>query len=303
MSSYRYILEPYTGRNSRHTCPSCKKVNQFTRYVDIQTGNYIANNVGICNRSNKCGFHYPPKSYFIDNCVEPSSTNLQSNNLPIIVTDKSKQDPDYIDYNLMVRSMKTSSKNNLVTYLNTIFDSGKVKHLINLYHIGTSLRYNGGSTVFWQVDTQDRVRTGKIIKYDSTTGKRIKKPYVATNWVHRIIHPDGFNLKQCLFGEHLLNADSSMPIAIVESEKTAIIAMAKLPEYLWMATGSMNEFKSSKLNVLKGRRVVAFPDLGAYDYWFKKASALDFQIEVSDYLEKNATAKQQKEGLDIGDFL
>ena len=55
--------------------------------------------------------------------------------------------------------------------------------------------------------------------------------------------------------------------------------------------------------MLKGRRVVAFPDMGAYDRWCKKAHILDFNIEVSDYLEKNATEIQRKEGLDIGDFL
>ena len=76
-----------------------------------------------------------------------------------------------------------------------------------------------------------------------------------------------------------------------------------MPDYLWMSTGSLNEFKPSKLNVLKGRRVVAFPDLGAYDYWLKKAAMIDFPIEVSNYLEKNATEVQRKEGLDIADFL
>jgi len=70
-----------------------------------------------------------------------------------------------------------------------------------------------------------------------------------------------------------------------------------------MATGSLNEFKPSKLNVLKDRRVVAFPDLGAYDYWLKKALLIDFHIEVSDYIEKNATTEQHKDGLDIADFL
>lgn len=94
-----------------------------------------------------------------------------------------------------------------------------------------------------------------------------------------------------------------MPVAIVESEKTAIIAQAKMPDFLWIATGSLNEFKPSKLDVLKGRRVVAFPDLGAYDYWLKKAATINFPIEVSNYLEKNATETQRKEGLDIADFL
>ncbi len=76
-----------------------------------------------------------------------------------------------------------------------------------------------------------------------------------------------------------------------------------MPDYIWMATGSLNEFKPAKLNVLKGRRVVAFPDLGSYDYWLKKASLIDFPNEVSSYIEKNATDAQRKQGIDIADFL
>ena len=76
-----------------------------------------------------------------------------------------------------------------------------------------------------------------------------------------------------------------------------------MPEYLWLATGSLNEFKASKLEVLRNRRVVAFPDLGAYKRWLDKTSVIDFPIEVSDYLEKNATTEQRNDGLDIGDFL
>jgi hypothetical protein len=85
----------------------------------------------------------------------------------------------------------------------------------------------------------------------------------------------------------------------MESEKTAIIAQASMPEYLWLATGSLNEFKASKLEVLRNRRVVAFPDLGAYNHWCKKATNLNVKIEVSDYLEKHATPEQRNEGLDI----
>ncbi len=126
---------------------------------------------------------------------------------------------------------------------------------------------------------------------------------MATNWIHTIHYKKGFNLTQCLFGEHLLTEDLTSPEAIVESEKTAIIALAKMPEYLWLATGSLNEFKTAKLEILRNRRVVAFPDHGAYDIWQQKASEMSFHIKVSDYLEKNATEEQKKQGLDIADFL
>lgn len=51
------------------------------------------------------------------------------------------------------------------------------------------------------------------------------------------------------------------------------------------------------------RRVVAFPDLGAYDYWIKKAQTIDFPIEVSNYIVKNVSEAPRKKGLDIADFL
>lgn len=117
------------------------------------------------------------------------------------------------------------------------------------------------------------------------------------------MYKDQFNLHQCLFGEHLLTENPAAPVALVESEKTAIIAQGKIPDYIWLATGSLNEFKRSKLEILKNRIVVAFPDLGAYGIWKKKASEMVFHISVSDFLEKSATDEQKKLGLDIADFI
>ncbi len=126
---------------------------------------------------------------------------------------------------------------------------------------------------------------------------------MATNWVHTLQYKDRFNLHQCLFGEHLLTEDPTAPVALVESEKTALIAMGKMPSFLWLATGSLNEFKPTKLEILKNRIVVAFPDLGAYDIWKKKAAEMGFHISVSDFLEQNATDEQREKGLDIADYL
>ena len=40
----------------------------FTRYIDTENNNqYINDNVGKCNRLDKCGYHYTPKQYFADN--------------------------------------------------------------------------------------------------------------------------------------------------------------------------------------------------------------------------------------------
>ena len=68
MTQYRYQLEKYRGRSTRHVCPQCGRKNVFTRYVDTENNNiYISDNVGKCNRLDKCGYHYTPHQYFTDN--------------------------------------------------------------------------------------------------------------------------------------------------------------------------------------------------------------------------------------------
>ena len=67
-SNYRYQLERYRGRGTRYTCPQCGRKYTFTRYIDTENNNqYISDNVGKCNRLDKCGYHYTPKQYFTDN--------------------------------------------------------------------------------------------------------------------------------------------------------------------------------------------------------------------------------------------
>ena len=68
MNTYRYTLEKYRGLSTRYTCPQCGRKHTFTRYIDTDNNNkYISDNVGKCNRLDKCGYHYNPKQYFTDN--------------------------------------------------------------------------------------------------------------------------------------------------------------------------------------------------------------------------------------------
>ena len=68
MTQYRYQLERYRGRSTRHVCPQCGRKNVFTRYIDTYNNNiYINDKVGKCNRLDKCGYQYTPHQYFTDN--------------------------------------------------------------------------------------------------------------------------------------------------------------------------------------------------------------------------------------------
>lgn len=157
------------------------------------------------------------------------------------------------------------------------------------------------------MDIVGRVRAGKIMLYDPETGKRVKHPYNHITWVHSLLKQKNFNLKQCFFGEHLLASQSDQPVAIVESEKTALISSFYMPQFQWIATGGKHGcFNDENLHVLKGRKTILFPDLGAWDDWQVKADkmkSLNIEVEIFDFLEKRATPEQRKEGYDIADFL
>ena len=73
MKQYRFFLEPWGWRDhhlggrasNKHICPNCGK-KTFVRYVDSETGAYLGDLVGKCDREDKCGYHYSPAMYFKD---------------------------------------------------------------------------------------------------------------------------------------------------------------------------------------------------------------------------------------------
>jgi hypothetical protein len=131
-----------------------------------------------------------------------------------------------------------------------------------------------------------------------------KEPFNHINWVHKALKRPEFELKQCLFGEHLL-IDKTKPVAIVESEKTAVIASIFLPQFVWVAAGSLTSLNAEKCSILKGRTVILFPDLNGFDKWSSKAKELSHLaiFTVSDLLERKASKAERKQGFDLADYL
>ncbi len=259
--------------------------------------------VGRCNREQKCGYHYTPKQYFADNPKEKEKPEVyptlkQQIEEPI--------EPSYLAEELVTRSLKHYEANYLFLFFQSKFGERRAKELFSKYHVGTATHWIG-ATVFWQMDIQRRVRTGKVMLYDPQTGRRVKKPHNHITWVHSLMKQEDFHLKQCFFGEHLLQDGKSYPVAIVESEKTALIASIYIPQYIWLATGGKNGcLTKENMPILKNRKVVLFPDLGAKDYWVTKSEQMQeigIDVMVSDYLERNASKAQIEEGYDIADFL
>jgi hypothetical protein len=303
MNAHRYILEPYKGINTRYLCPSCQQREKtFSRYIDTQTGKHVAPTVGRCNRESNCGYHYTPKQYFQDNNISFDAPQVKPYYKPKAVTPQQKP-VSYIPVEVFKASLQSHEPNYFIKFLIDLFGVEVINELISKYFIGTSTHWNG-ATAFWQIDIAGKVRMGKIMLYSPTTGKRVKEPFNHITWVHKALKQPEFELRQCLFGEHLLQ-DKTKPVAIVESEKTAIIASVYFPQFIWVAVGSLNNLNAEKCKVLAGRKVTLFPDLNGFEKWNIKAKELSHlaMFIVSDLLERKATEAERKQGFDLADYL
>jgi hypothetical protein len=304
MSEHKYILEPYKGMNTRYRCPSCQQRDKtFSLYIDTETGEHINPTVGRCNRESNCGHHYTPKQYFQDNNISFDTPQPKAYKpRPVKCQPKSVS---FIPVEVFKASLNPTvfETNHFVKFLINLFGVEVASQLVSRYFIATSKHWNG-ATVFWQIDIKGKVRTGKIMLYSPTTGKRIKEPFNHINWVHKALKKPEFELRQCLFGEHLL-IDKTKHVAIVESEKTAIIASVYLPQFIWVAVGSLTNLNAEKCSILKGRTVTLFPDLNGFEKWSSKAKELSHLaiFTVSDLLERKATEAERKQGFDLADYL
>lgn len=272
MNQYKYSLDP---SSKKFVCPRCNK-QTFVKYIDNINGYYLDDEFGRCDRETNCAFHNPPKNQKIGIFV---------NHKP-----KPKSHPSFHSLEILEKSFSDNGENNFIEFLKTLFTDEQVREVVSKYFIGTSKRYKG-ATIFWQIDNAENVHAGKILQYIAVTGKRAKTQdgKAMINWVHSINKKKEFNLEQCLFGLHLINETNQKTIAIVESEKTAVIMSVFKPEYVWLATGSKQGFKQSMLEPIKQFKIVAFPDKSEYEDWNQRAIELNikgFKISVSDWIEK-----------------
>jgi predicted RNA-binding Zn-ribbon protein involved in translation (DUF1610 family) len=283
MKQYKYQFDK---SSKKFKCPQCGK-KRFVKYVENETGHYADSKYGRCDRQDSCGYK-----------LHPNNNSIVNYNY---VPPKPKK-PTYIDKEILQKTLTKYEINPLVTYLYSHYTKDEVDVTIDKYQVGTSNRFNY-STVFWQMDNTGNIRSGKIMAYDITTGKRVKKEDGSTSisWAHTELNIPDFNLNQCLFGLHLLS-ESIKQVAIVESEKTAVIMSIEFPQYTWMATASLNGFKYDLLEPLKNKAIIAFPDKGGYERWRSTADNLNrrgFDIRVSKLLEN----KGYEAGWDLADVI
>jgi hypothetical protein len=282
MKQYKYNLDK-SGK--KFVCPKCNK-RTFVKLVEFETGNYLSDEFGRCDRETNCSYHSNPKAEF--------SNSYEVKHIPT-------PEPSFHNYKLVSQSGRNFKENNFIQFLRKYFTDYDVKNAILKYLIGTSKHWTG-ATVFWQIDNNEKVRHGKVMLFNFETGKRQKradgKAYISS--VRSILKLENFNLNQCLFGLHLINESNQKTVAVVESEKTAVIMSVFKPEYIWVATGMKGGFKYENLKPIKDYKIIAFPDKSEFNDWHNKAielNAVGFKIVVSDWLEHT----DYEDGTDFAD--
>lgn len=216
-------------------------------------------------------------------------------------------EPMFVPFDYVVNSF--SQENNFFRFLRTECHVSE-DDLIRLqcrYLIGSA---KDGSIIYWQLDFNGNARSGKIMQYDATTGHRVKTAH-AVSWVHSKLIQTGkltgdFVLSQCLFGEHILHSDPiDNVVAIVESEKSALLGSLVYPRYTWLATGGKCNLTPHKTSALVNRTVILLPDVDAYDEWKERARHLFLpkRVIVSNLLQRIATDDEREKKIDIGDWL
>lgn len=319
----RFRLEKYAGPSSRYTCPACRRPKKFTRYVDTETGEYLSSEIGRCDRESSCGYHKKPRDYFAERneSLEPKMhsrvgrkrVQQYPRNVSIFDTTPARR-LFRIEAGIVLETLEASrySGNHLLNFLFHQFrrEEEAVINAFKKYLVGTGVH---GETIFWQIDERREVRSGKVILYDPGTGRRRKDRN--PNWVHSILKRSGqlpatFDLRQCFFGQHLLRNDRHTPIAIVEAEKTAVVAeicSSTFPRMIWLASGGKSGLTVRKLEqVAAGRLVILYPDADAFESWNSIADAgrrQGIDVRVSFVVRHLSKALGNFRGLDIADCL
>ena len=209
-------------------------------------------------------------------------------------------------------------KTNLFKYLCQYWEQTEVKRVMELYCVGLGYRLNTKSnfeliaiavtlqrvnacSAFPSIDTEGNTHAIKIIPYPLADHHRAKADDTAPMMIYKPSQNPG-----TYFGTHLLAQDTNKPVALVESEKTAIIGTLFMPVYTWIATGSFANFNVrmvKSIEALKPRQIHLFPDSDKAEEWKATANelrALGYNIFVRDEIIKLFPADS---GTDIADVI
>lgn len=313
---HRYSLEK---GSKKHHCPECGK-KRFVRFVDMETGDYLPEQYGRCDKGDGHYFLNPYSDGYAKMIWEQEQkvtgvtkvtvpkqkyfrTQLKPQPKPELVffdfeTFKQTLEPERYEKNTFIQ--------NLFYRVQFPFEVDDVTKVIQLYRLGTVVNgYRAGATTFPFIDIKGNVRAVQVKHFDE------QNHTTSTDFLHSIIEkhhnrnykllPDWLEpykkqdkLISCLFGEHLLYKYPNNPVALVEAPKTAVygtlyFGLPETPESLiWLAVYNKSSFSFDKLKVLQGRFVYVFPDLSkdgnTFKEWEAKAKEYESRLPVTRFI-------------------
>ena len=333
-TEHRYIFEK---GGKKHRCPNCDN-KRFVRYIDTQTGEYLPEQYGRCDRESKCGYFLNPYKDGYTKAIweqeQGNKTDWKPQQPKRIKKSVNKPQRAFIPVEVFNRTRAGYEQNtfiqNLLTRVAFPFEVQDIEKVISLYHLGTVQNgYRAGANTFPFIDVQGNIRAIQVKQFDEqnhTTGTDflhsiIEKHHTRNNkplpeWLEA--YDKNETKVSCLFGEHLLSKYPYNPVALVEAPKTAIYGTLYFgfPEQptnlLWLAVYNLSSLNLNKCKALKDRNVYLFPDLSkdgkAFELWSNKANEIQKQLQgtyfhVSDLLEQLATQQDKEQGKDIADYL
>ena len=287
MKDYKWILRKGSRKDR---CPQCGKM-RFVPYVLAADPTVKAGpEYGRCDREQSCGyFRYP-------------GGEVRTDSDRVCVPEPPKE-PMLFSAQLAERDAVTTS-NSLFRAYAAMVGPNRLHNVMTMYKCGTGAR---GECIYYQYDG-DNVRTAKAILY-GTDGHRIKVEDggLPVRWLHKSPqlrqYTAGRELKQCLFGQHLLAQYPNAKVYVVEAEKTAVLMAAteRKPrnDRIWIACGGSQMLKGAiDLSPLIGRDVTLIPDDGQYWNWRRTAELYGWRCIDISMLKKH---HRLPDGYDIWD--
>ena len=316
-------------------CPRCGQMT-FVPYVHADTGHAVDDHeCGRCNRECKCQYHLPPKEWYALHQPKPQQW-LDLDQWKALQRERQRQQreaqraweqkrqeearkrppfnpysmvqaPHIVHYlqHLTALCLRLQGTNSVLgNWLIGQFGKERVEAVFERYYVGAT---PDGATVYWQLDHHGRMRAGKVMLY-GPDGHRAKHVRRAVTWVNCM--PEYGCMERpvplCLFGEHLL-MDSDRPIALVESEKTALIMAIVAPQYTWLATGGKGNASDKMMWPLAGERVMVLPDSDAIEGWRERLQTINREYGTRmyippEYLHMMSRVQEPAKGLDVADM-
>ena len=224
----------------------------------------------------------------------------------------------------------------------------QMAHAAERYRLGRS---KSGRSIFWMIDEMGRVYDGHIGNSWVSAMLKAREPELLKDWhtEHCLFGTQMLNLTQKslksqkrlrdeseghtertdsyigrplaskskenfeknLIKPHAAPSDCTDVVAVVESERSAVILSEVLPEYIWMASVYPMNLNVRTLQPLCGRRVVLFPPTDetgeTFLAWVEVADqarrVLHLDISVSTVLEERATEEQKRRKIDLVEYL